>query len=65
MSGISMYRGMGRDMNLVKTTFVIPAELLRELDRLVADRKMVDQGFNRSALVENIIRSYLDSLNDS
>lgn len=65
MSGFSMYRGMGRDMNLVKTTFVIPAELLRELDRLVADRKMADQGFNRSALVENIIRWYLDSLNDS
>ncbi len=62
---MSIYRGLGRDMNLVKTTFVMPAELLRELDRLVADRKMANQGFNRSALVEVILRAHLDSLNDS
>lgn len=61
----SMYRGMGRDANLTKTTVVLPADMLREIDHIVAERKGINQGFNRSALIELAIRYYLEALNEA
>lgn len=58
----SIYRGKGRDDKLTKTTVVLPTDIVNQMDRIVADRKFYNQGFNRSALIELALRTFLAKL---
>ena len=56
------YRGKRRSENgsLTRITVTLPDDLLQRADERVLQRRRDAQGFNRSALIEEALRSLLD-----